>query len=217
MDEPATEDIRAVILLPAIFKAIGNPTSPPLANAINELKQWFAAGGHRRAPSLTSAHDDFTPAIELMDAWWPKLLQAEFMPMLGSDAFNAVEAMTGFGGTDFADGWWGYTSKDLRGLFKIGHERGRYSRVYCGNLPGRHFSSRTLRTRCRAALRSSLAQALAVTPQQTYGSACPKDPEPACADRNTWTAVSAISIPPFPYQNRPTFQQVVTLTQHLPR
>jgi hypothetical protein len=217
MDEPATEDIRPVMLLPIIFKAIGHPRDPALTAALDELQAWVAAGGHRRAPSLTSAHDDFTPAIELMDAWWPKLLQAEFMPILGTSAFAALEAMTGFGGTSFSDGWWGYTSKDLRRLFKIGHERGRYSRAYCGNLPGRHFSNRTLRARCRAALRGSLAQALTVTPRQTYGSVCPKDPEPACADRNTWRAVSAISIPPFPYQNRPTFQQVVALSQHLPR
>ena len=58
---------------------------------------------------------------------------------------------------------------------------------------------------------------MSVTPQQLYGASCPKDPEPACADQNTFTYASAITIPPFPYQNRPTFQQVVTLTRHLPR
>jgi hypothetical protein len=43
------------------------------------------------------------------------------------------------------------------------------------------------------------------------------DPEPACADQNTWTVAGAISLPSFPFQNRPTFQQVVTLTRKLPR
>ena len=216
MDEPATEDIRAVLLLPIIFKAIGTPSSPALRSALAELHAWAAAGGHRR--DLTrSGHDQYTPAIELMDAWWPKLLNAEFGPMLGTDAMNAVQTINGFGGTDFAEGWFGYVSKDLRRVFAIGHELGAYSRAYCGNLPGRRFSARTLRARCRSALQSSLAAALSVTPQELYGSTCPKDPEPACSDQNTWTGVSAISIPAFPYQNRPTFQQVVTLTRHVPR
>jgi acyl-homoserine lactone acylase PvdQ len=217
MEEPATEDIRAVELMPAIVKAIGTPKDAALRSALTELEAWAAAGGHRRTQSATSTHDDYTPAIELMDAWWPKLLAAEFGPILGSGGFNSIQAMSGFGSNDFADGWWGYTSKDLRDLFAIGHERGRYSRVYCGNLPGHHFSTARLRSRCRAALQASLSVALTVTPQQTYGSICPSDPEPACADQNRYTYASAITLPPFPYQNRPTFQQVVTLTHHLPR
>jgi hypothetical protein len=56
-----------------------------------------------------------------------------------------------------------------------------------------------------------------VVPRQLYGGSCPKDPEPACADRNRFSYVSAVHVPPFPYQNRPVFQQVVTLMQRLPR
>lgn len=216
MDEPATEDIRAVMLLPIIFRAIGHPRSPALRHALAELRAWQRAGGHRRDLNK-DGHDEYTPAIELMDAWWPKLLTAEFQPLLGSAAMQTIEAMNGFGGTDFAEGWFGNVSKDLRRVFSIGHERGRYSQAYCGNAPHRRLSARALRRRCRAALQRSLTAALSVTPQQLYGQSCPKDPEPSCSDRNTWTEVSAITIPPFPYQNRPTFQQVVTLTRHLPR
>jgi hypothetical protein len=108
-------------------------------------------------------------------------------------------------------------SKDLRREFRIGRERGRFSQEYCGNLPHHRFSAKALRRRCRAALQSSLLAALPVTPQQLYGGVCPNDLEPSCADQNTWTNASAISLPPFPFQNRPTFQQVVTLTRTLPR
>ncbi len=225
MDEPATEDIRAVELLPIILKAIGHPRNPKLNHALSELRSWEAAGGHRRLTFKKTApnkfkvgkHDSFTPAIELMDAWWPKLLAAEFRPMLGNDAFNAVEKMIGFGATDFAEGWYGYASKDLRRVFGIGHESGPYSQDYCGNLPHHHFSASQLRSRCRSALQASLATALKVTPKQLYGAVCPNDPEPACSDRNRFTEISAVNVPPFPYQNRPTFQQVVTLKRHLPR
>src|SRR5579884_1010606 len=222
MEEPATEDIRAVLLLPVLLRAIGTPRDPALRGAVGELRAWMRAGGHRR-DMTRSGHDQFTPAIELMDAWWPKLVSAEFEPMLGSSAFSAVQTLLPLGASQpqsndgFTEGWWGYVDKDLRRVFGIGRERAPYSRAYCGNLPGRRFSARALRARCRAALRASLAAALTVTPQQTYGSVCPNDPEPACADRNTWTDVSAISIPPFPFQNRPTFQQVVILTRHVPR
>jgi acyl-homoserine lactone acylase PvdQ len=216
MEESATEDIRAVKLWSLLRRALGHVRGATLKGAVAELQRWAAAGGHRR--DLTrSGHDQYTPAIELMDGWWPKLLQAEFGPMLGGGAMSAIEQLNGFGGTDFAEGWWGYVSKDLRRLFGPGKERGPYSQIYCGNLPNRHFSVRKLRVRCRAALRSSLRAAMSVSPQQLYGAVCPKDPEPACADQNTWTYISAIQLPPFPYQNRPTFQQVVTLTTHLPR
>jgi hypothetical protein len=125
--------------------------------------------------------------------------------------------MTIFGINDFDDGWFSYPSKDLRRLFARGRERGPWSRIYCGNRPQGHLKISRLRARCRAALRHSLAQALKVSARELYGSVCPKDPEPACADQNMFTYASAIQLPPFPYQNRPTFQQVVTLTHSAPR
>ena len=218
MDEPATQDLRAVKLMPILLRALGKPRSGRLRSAIGELRAWARAGGHRRDLGR-SGHDAYTPAIELMDAWWPKLLQAEFGPTLGSRAFSSVRAMTYFGINDFDDGWFSYPSKDLRRLFAPHSEkkRARYSRIYCGNLPRHRFKERRLRARCRTALRRSLSAALSVSPRQTYGSVCPSDPEPACADRDTFTYASAIHIPAFPYQNRPTFQQVVTLTRSAPR
>src|SRR5437588_7196754 len=123
---------------------------------------------------------------------------------------RAVQNMLGFADTSFAEGWYGYVSKDLRRVFVFGPEQGRYSQAYCGNEPGHRFSNATLQARCRAALRRSLAAALKVSPKQLYGDSCPGDPEPACSDQNRFTEVSAIGLKPFPYQNRPVFQQVVT-------
>jgi hypothetical protein len=223
MDVPSTEDIRAT-QLPLLFTALGKPANPKLRSAIATLRAWYLAGGFRKSASLATASQDlYTPAIKLMDAWWPKLLSAEFAPMIGQGAFSAIQTLLPLGGVapvsgdGFNNGWWGYVSKDVRRVFGVGRERAPYSRPYCGNLPGRRFSTRALRNRCRAALRASLLAATSVTPQQLYGGVCPKDPQPACADQNTWTNASAITIPPFPFQNRPTFQQVVTLTHKLPR
>jgi hypothetical protein len=221
MDEPATQDLRAAAVLPIVLRAIGTPRPSSVASAVGTLRTWLAAGAHRR-DLAKDGHDEYTPAIELMDAWWPKLLTSEFQPMLGPDGVAAVRTMLSFGldrfgGDSFGAGWWGYVSKDLRRLFGTGRERSPYTRVYCGDAPGRKLSMKSLRARCRAALQASLASALTVTPAQIYGATCPSDPEPACADKDTYTYASAIRLKPFPYQNRPTFQQVVTLTTHLPR
>ena len=54
--------------------------------------------------------------------------------------------------------------------------------------------------------------------QDLYGKGdCSNDPDPACYDQNRWTVASAIDVPPFPFQNRPTFQQTAEPTQHASR
>src|SRR5204863_9781554 len=104
---------------------------------------------------------------------------------------------------DFAQGWYGYVSKDLRDLFGSG-PRARYSRVYCGG---------GSRARCRAALRRSLAAALRTTPAELYGYGdCASDPTARCWDLNRSTIAAGVASPEtMPFQNRPTFQQAVSV------
>jgi acyl-homoserine lactone acylase PvdQ len=216
MDEAATEDIRPFAIFPALFRALGRPTDPALRDAIAKLKAWRAAGGHRRDLNK-DGRDDAGAAITLMDAWWPKLLQAEFGPLLGSAAYKQVAGMLGTGSgasggdpdaPDFADGWWQYVSKDLRDLFGP-RPKGVWSRVYCG---------RGSRAKCRVGLRKSLKAALGVTAQQLYAHGdCASNPDPACHDQNRWRTTAAIGLKPFPFQNRPTFQQTVEIPRQLPR
>jgi hypothetical protein len=108
-----------------------------------------------------------------------------------------------------SDGWYGFVFKDVRDLFDRKHVRGRWSRVYCGG---------GSKAKCRSVLLKSLASALAVSKNDLYAhGACADDPDAACYDQNFWTVASAVSIPPFPFQNRPTFQQTVEVTKRLPR
>jgi acyl-homoserine lactone acylase PvdQ len=217
MEEPASEDIRIVKLWPILKQLLGTGGSTMLRNAIALLDQWYRDGGHRRDLTKSGVDQD-TPAIELMDAWWPRLLDAEFHPALGDGAFNALQVMLPFGSVtesqqpaapDFADGWYGYVSKDLRDLLASSSIPGAYSRVYCGN---------GSLSACRNAFRTSLLAATTVTAQQLYGQGdCSNNPQPSCFDQNRFTSASAINLSPFPFQNRPTFQQVVQLTQTLPR
>jgi hypothetical protein len=217
MEEPATQDLRGYRLLPTIFTAIGKPKQAVLRKALAKLHAWHKAGAHRRDINHDGV-DEETPAIELMDAWWPKLLAAEFKPSLGSRAYERLAGMISTGdltggspdAPDFFDGWWGYVSKDLRDLFGP-RPKAPYSRIYCG---------KGSKARCRKALQRSLAQALKVTPAAMYGGGngdCAANPQPACYDQNRPLVTSGVTLGPFPFQNRPTFQQVVTLSQRLPR
>lgn len=219
MEEPASQDLPGYALLPTIFKAVGKPHSPKLRKALNTLRTWHEHGAHRRDLNRDGV-DEENAAIELMDAWWPKLVKAEFEPALGRKAFEKLAGMIEIGDPpvgesppsrmQFYEGWWGYASKDLRKLF--GPEpKGTWSRVYCG---------KGSKKACRRALQRSLAAALKVTPAELYGGGngdCASDPDPQCFDQNRPAITGGIELPPFPFQNRPTFQQVVTPTVKLPR
>jgi penicillin amidase len=216
MEEPATQDLRGTELVPILLQAIGTPEDPKLRDALGLLRDWQAGGAHRRDLDKDGKYDD-DAAVTLMDAWWPRLAQGIFKPVLGEDATKSLETMLPVGDSeggsptapDFFGGWWGYVSKDLRTLFGIGTVSGPYSRVYCGDGSAE---------RCRAILESTLREALDVPREQLYGSGdCQGDPQASCFDRNRFTSASAVSVDPMLFQNRPTFQQTVEIPRALPR
>jgi acyl-homoserine lactone acylase PvdQ len=214
MELPATQDLRALKVLPILLKAIGKPKSEKLRDGLALLRAWRKSGGHRRDLDKDGTYE-FNSAVTLMDAWWPKLVRAEFKPALGS-AFDEVEDRVSLGdhtrrqpdAPSFFDGWWGHVSKDLRDLFGR-RVRGPLSRPYCG---------KGSRKRCRAALRASLRKALEVKPEQLYGFGdCESNPQASCFDRNNSIIASGLSIDPQPFQNRPTFQQTVSIPHAIAR
>jgi len=216
MEEPATQDLRGYRILPLVFRVIGKPPKD-VAGALGQLRAWVKAGAHRRDLNQDGI-DEHNAAVETMDAWWPLLVTAEFKPVMGQPLIDQLRTMTANSlgdhtrtnphAPDFLDyGWWGYVSKDLRSILGQ-NPRGAYSREYCG---------KGSRKACRRALLASLREALKVTPQELYGrGACASDPQPSCYDRNRPRVTSAISTGSFPLQNRPTFQQVVTLKHGVP-
>jgi acyl-homoserine lactone acylase PvdQ len=213
MEGPATQDIRAYRLLPILLKVIGNPGQADLRAALADLREWRRAGSHRRDLNGDGSYE-YDSAITLMDAWWPLLVRSEFQPALGKGAFAQLQDMLPDGdhtrrdpnAPDFFGGWWGYSSKDLRTV--LGARVPGWSHAYCG-----HGS----RKACRGALLRSLRAALKVTPQELYGHGeCESTPTAECFDRNRSTVASGIDIGPAPFQNRPTFQQTVSLSHGVP-
>jgi acyl-homoserine lactone acylase PvdQ len=213
MEEPATQDLRGVKLLPLLIEAMGNPKGE-LGEAVDLLEEWRKSGAHRRDLDGDGAYEH-QEAVTLMDAWWPLAAEAQFRPALGGEVYDALVGMIPLGAPgraqpaapDFFDGWYGYSSKDLRTL--LGDDPpGAYSRIYCG-----HGSP----AKCRRALRNSLEKALDVTPQELYGFGdCEDDPDPQCYDLNRAVVASGIELPPGLFQNRPTFQQTVSVEKDLP-
>ena len=138
-----------------------------------------------------------------MDAWWPRLLDAQFKPTLGQALFNQTpfgHDAPGRTGSAFNSSSYGYVHKDLRSLLGASVQ-GPYSRVYCGQGSV---------SACRSALLTSLSAAVAnMANTDIYGGQTQVE-----HDKIGFSAVGAITQPLIPWVNRPTFQQAVEIQGH---
>jgi acyl-homoserine lactone acylase PvdQ len=231
MEDAAVTDLRGEDVLPTLLKVIDSQpvTDPTLAPVVAELQSWQAAGSKRVETAQGSKTYQNAAAIQVLDAWWPLLVQAEFQPGMGSDLFTAMigalqinESPSGgqtgpstgpadanesiaHKGSSFQFGWWSYVDKDLRTVLgqpvssALGQE-------YCGggNL-----------TQCRQALLTSLGQAAAESAATVYpGDATCAAGDQWCADSIIQNPLGGITDPNITWQNRPTFQQVVQFPAH---
>ncbi|HZO59483.1 MAG TPA: penicillin acylase family protein [Solirubrobacterales bacterium] len=228
MEEAGTVDLRGKQTLPLLLQVVGTPSNPQLASAVSTLQAWLAAGAHRIDRDQSGQYEH-SSAIQIMDAWWPRLLEAEFEPEMGSAFFDAVHSVLAFDnepnnhgqhlGSAYQDGWWGYVSKDLRRV--LGQSAADpFSRTYCGN---------GSLTACRDALRQALADAIGVPATELYDedsgtagvqrvSGCPAGKSDQwCFDSVRFRPIGAVTVPTIHWINRPTYQQAVEVQGHRPR
>jgi hypothetical protein len=180
--------------------------------AADELRAWLADGAHRRDRNGDGRYEH-SDAIRVMDAWWPRLVRAQFGPTLGAGLLDQLEDADPIdntpngGGAHLGSAWdvgfYGTVQKDLRSLLER-PVRGAFSRVYCGG---------GSLTRCQTALATSLRQAAAVPAASLYADdTCAdagRDGDQTCFDAISFRPLGAITQPLIPWINRPTFQQVV--------
>ena len=206
-------------MLPYALKVIGHPANRALARAVGELRSWMDSGSHRINRAHPGAAGDYqqSDAVRLMDAWWPLLVRAEFHPVLGSSVLSQIESdfpindEPGHGtsgdhlGSAFDVGFYGIVQKDLRSILHL-RVRGPLDRAYCG---------RGSLSACRAALRTSLGQAIAESPQHVYPAdgVCEAGDQ-MCSDSIQFRAIGAITQPLIEWVNRPTFQQADQIIGH---
>jgi hypothetical protein len=139
-----------------------------------------------------------------MDEWYPRLVRAVFDPQL-AEVYDHIplpfdDSPSGSNlGSAYQGGYYGYLSKVLRQALGRG-VRGRYRVLHCAD--GR-------RAGCAAAVRMSLAEAVAALTTR-FGSASPADwqVDPR-RDDIIFSLGGLVIVDPIPWQNRPTFQQVV--------
>jgi acyl-homoserine lactone acylase PvdQ len=215
MASGATIDVRGQEIYPLLRRVIGRTDRQDVAPLLRTLDSWHGGGSHRRDLDGDNVYDE-GPAVALMDAWWPRLLKASFEPVVGSRFMTEAQRINPFisgpgpGGSAFGSGWWGYVDKDLRSL--LGQRvRGPLSRAYCG---------RGKLRACRAILVSTLRDA-AIEVRARYGVAdlgavavpatCEKGQTPQGCDQIEFTTAGAVDTPPIPWQDRPTFQQIVAV------
>jgi Penicillin amidase len=216
-----TADLRGMAVWPTIARVFGRHVSAIARPWVKLLAGWAAAGSQRRAVAGQNLVAD-SPAVLLIDTWWPLLVHAEFQPVLGAPLMNLINAdfnsispdgIRDGSGNGFFEGWEMDVLQDLRQVLHQ-HTVGRFSRTYCGG--------GSLK-RCRAILTSTLLQAVTQL-RSKYGAStnawklpvtCPITTPPSC-DQIVPTAAGAINIVPQPFDNRGTFYQAVAISGHRP-
>jgi acyl-homoserine lactone acylase PvdQ len=207
VNRAATTDLIADAMLPWLLRVVR--TAPAKDRPyLTLLRQWRASGGQRLDADGNNVYDH-SAAIALMDAWWPRLVRGIFEPTLGQDLFDEVESrVLGLG--DFGWSWASHVQKDLRAV--LGKRvRGHYSRQYCGA------TRRACRKVLLEALHAAIAEEISARGEHTSDWKVPatcEQTDPASCDQIVPTTAGAIDTPPFPWQNRGTYHQVVKVRDH---
>ncbi len=212
-EDAAAIDLRGRRVLGNLLRVLtSQPISDPtLAAAVTRLQAWQQSGAYRLETSPGSHVYRNADAIRIFDAWWPLLVSAQFRPGLGDPLYQTLAATLQIDespsagqahhGSSFQYGWWGYVDKDLRSV--LGDPVGApLPRTFCG---GGNLAS------CRQALLTSLQQAMAIPASTVYpGDANCSAGNQWCADSIIQSPLGGITDPPISWQNRPTYQQVVS-------
>ena len=66
-----------------------------VAPLLRTLDSWRGGGAHRRDLDGDNVYDE-GPAVALMDAWWPRLVRAQFEPVVGERFMTEAQKMNPF-------------------------------------------------------------------------------------------------------------------------
>lgn len=203
MADAATVDLRATTVLPVFLRALGTPKDARLRQVKAILAAWRRSGGDRIDVNRDGIYDS-PAAVAVMDDLWPILWRREFTPIVGAAALGAFPSIvddppnqhlgSAYNGVPF--GTW---TKDVRRVIGA-KEAAPLSRRYCGR--GRLAA-------CRGVMVKALKEAVANV-ERRYGGPDPAAwRAPSKPDDIVFRAIGLQAVDDIPWQNRPTFQQVV--------
>ena len=204
MNAAATQDLRAIDVVPALAAALRGAAapSPRAARMLALLRSWRTNGGSRLDRDGDGRIDAAGAAI--MDAAWPRIADAVMAPVLGPqlDELASLEPRYDQPPGGQAGGWHSYVVKDLRD--QVGPRSASPFRVrYCG--------AGTIAT-CRTALWAAIDAA-------GNELAAAQGPNPSAwradATKERITFVPGFLKTTLRYTNRPTgIQQVISFKGH---
>jgi len=224
MIDAGTVDVRADYTLPLILRVLDSAGPTPNAQdaaAIALLRQWVADGTHRVDRARTGSYDHAS-AVALMDAWWDSAAALDggtvslpkdvLRARLGAGADEIPQPYDdhprqGLGSSWNAVPFYGYLNKDLRQV--LGEQvAGAYSQGYCG---------KGVLADCRATLLASLDSAVTTVEAKQKVTSVGALTFDKTGDDIVSRTAGVVGVRKLDWQNRPTFQQVVQLTDHRPR
>jgi acyl-homoserine lactone acylase PvdQ len=117
MNAAATQDLRAVEVLPVLADALGSAPSAFDAQLLQVLQAWRAAGSSRLDANGDGKIDD--PGAAIMDAAWPGIADAVMRPRAGGltdrlKTLLGVDDPANSRGSSYYEGWYGYVVRQLR-------------------------------------------------------------------------------------------------------
>jgi acyl-homoserine lactone acylase PvdQ len=236
METAASQDLDGLTVLPALLRAVHGRTEPAgVRQMLAVLAAWHASGAHRVLATPASTQYDHAAAVAIMDQLMPTVIRAIFGPLFAAGGRSAGgykvlpmgfvnEPFNGGAhlGSAYDGGWEGYALKALD-QFTGRKVAAPFTAVVTSKLCG----SGGLR-HCGPALDAALAATFQALVKANGGSA---DVASWTADANTAAAgltmpaydaigfrtLGIVGQPSIPWQNRPTFQQVVSFPAHRPR
>jgi acyl-homoserine lactone acylase PvdQ len=236
METAASQDLDGLTILPALLDAVRGRAEPPgVGQMLAALRAWHATGAHRLLSSAADTQYEQAAAVAIMDQLTPAVTRAIFDPLFAAggtspNGYNVVpmgfvnEPYNGGAhlGSAYDGGWEGYTVKAL------GQLTGRpvaqpFSHAVTARLCGAGGLSK-----CGPALDAALASAYQALLKANNGAA---NVALWTADANTvatglampqydaigFRTLGIVGQPSIPWQNRPTFQQVISFPAHRPR
>jgi acyl-homoserine lactone acylase PvdQ len=196
MNAAGTQDLRAVLVLPTLSRALQGVTDPHAQKLLDLMQSWASRGASRVDRNLDGKIDD--PGAAIMDAVWPRVADTMMRPTLGPltdrlEALLRADEPANAGGTSYEYGWYGYFVRDLASR----------TPTFCG---AGDFA------RCQASLREALDDAYDAL-------AAAQGPDPATWREDATHERLRFGFLPLTarWTNRPTFQQAISFDGHRPR
>ena len=233
METAASQDLDGLTILPALLRAVGGRQEPSgVGQMLAALRAWYATGAHRIRASAGDAQYQQADAVAIMDQLTPAVIRAIFDPLFAAGGTNpggydvfpmgfVNEPYNGGGhlGSAYDGGWEGSTLKALD-QFNGASVAQPFSPVVSAKLCGSSGLS-GCGPALDAALESTYQALVKANGGSTNVAAWTQDANTVATgltmpeyDNIQFRLLGAIPQPNIPWQNRPTFQQVVSFPAH---